>query len=281
MASPEEIVQQRRLLEIHRDNLAVYLGQQAAFGLYAPPHVVTSITSERENIERVKGILREWGETVDDHPDDHPDDVAPPAETTRQANPAATSQIGRDQVSVQDSPGAITGSVSGDVTQNFGTQNTSSAGTVINIHGGDFRGSNLPIGNTVGGNLSQTGGYTTMSSAFNQPNWTVQGNVYNIAGDMNMSANPSKDEFLAALRQFKGEIDKAKDLPANRADEMKEDVDSAIKAIDKPQPNKERAVERLTTIQKILDGLKGSVGSALALGNLIGQVIQAAQGLGF
>jgi hypothetical protein len=68
---------------------------------------------------------------------------------------------------------------------------------------------------------------------------------------------------------------------AHQADELKEDVDSAIKAIDKPQPNKARAVEWLTTIQKVLEGLKGSAESALALGKLIGQVRLAAQGISF
>jgi hypothetical protein len=135
----------------------------------------------------------------------------------------------------------------------------------VNIHGGTF---SEPV--------AQTGG-----SVFNQPNWQVSGNVYNIAGDLNVSANSSKDEFLAALRQFKSEIAKAKDLPNDQADELQEDVDSAIKAIDKPQPNKERAVERLTTIQKVLDRLKGSAESALALGKLIGQVLSAAQGISF
>ncbi len=117
-------------------------------------------------------------------------------------------------------------------------------------------------------------------SAFNQPNWNVQ-NVYNIAGDLHISSNPSKDELLTALRQLRAEFDKARDLPADKADEMKEDLDSAIKAVDKPQPNKERAVERLTTIQKVLESLKGSGESALALGALIGKVILAAQGLHF
>ena len=144
-----------------------------------------------------------------------------------------------------------------------------SPATTVNIHGGTFSG---PV--------AQTGG-SSVSNTFNQPNWNVAGNVYNIAGDLNIGANPSKDEFLAALRQFKSEIDKAQDLPADKADELKEDVDTAIKAIDKPQPNKERAVERLTTIQKVLDGLKANVGSALALGNLIGQVLLAAQGISF
>jgi hypothetical protein len=139
----------------------------------------------------------------------------------------------------------------------------------VNIHGGTFSG---PV--------AQTGG-SSVSNVFNQPNWKVEGNVYNIAGDMNVSATSSKDEFLAALRQFKSEIDKAQDLPADQADEMKDDVDSAIKAIDKPQPNKARAADRLTNIQKVLDGLKGSAESALALGKLIGQVLLAAQGINF
>ena len=78
----------------------------------------------------------------------------------------------------------------------------------VNIHGGTFSG---PVAQTGGSNVSNT---------FNQPNWKVEGNVYNIAGDLNMGANPGKDEFLAALRQFKSEIDKAKDLPPDEADDL-------------------------------------------------------------
>src|SRR5262245_10132614 len=110
MASPEEIAQQRRLLEIYRGNLDVLLDQQARLALYTPPHVVTSITSERESIRRVKSILRGWGETVDERPNDV---APPPAETAVQSAQGATSQIGGNQVNVHDSPGAITGSVSG------------------------------------------------------------------------------------------------------------------------------------------------------------------------
>ena len=118
-----------------------------------------------------------------------------------------------------------------------------------------------------------------MSNVFNQPGWNVQGNVYNIAGDLNMSANPSKDEFLAALRQLKDELAKAKDLPTDEASDLKGNLDAAIEAIERPQPNKERAVKKLTAIKEIIDGLKDNFGSALALGHLVGQVVQAAQGL--
>lgn len=142
-------------------------------------------------------------------------------------------------------------------------------GVTVNIHGGSFSG---PVAQTGGSNVS---------SIFNQPNWKVEGNVYNIARDLNMSAQPDKNELLAALRQLQGELSKAEDLPADQADDLKDNLDAAIKAVDRPQPNKDRTVEKLTTMQKILDGLKGNIGSALALGNLIGQVLLAAQNIHF
>jgi hypothetical protein len=243
MPSQEDMKHQQTLLTTYRRNLALYINQQSMIGAaYIPPAIANGIRESRDNIARIKGILRTWGVAVEDHPDD--DQPAPAA--------------GPD-----------------------GPRQASGSGVTINISGGDFRGANVPIGNTSSGDINQQTGGSSVRNTFNQPNWNVAGNVYNIAGDLNIGANPSKGEFLAALRQFKSEIDRAQDLPADKADELKEDVDTAIKAIDKPQPNKERAVERLTTIQKVLDGLKGSVGSALALGNLIGQVLLAAQGIHF
>jgi hypothetical protein len=275
MATQEDIAHQRNLLAIHRRNLAHYLYQQARLGpAQTPIGTLNGIGEERENIRRVKGILRGWGQSVDDHPDD----TTPPAETAAQSGQGASTQIGRDQVSVHDSQGAITGRT-GDVAQNFGTQNTTQAGTVIHIHGGDFRGTNLPIGNTIGRDLHQ--GASSAASVFDQRGWNVSGNVYNIAGDLNMGANPSKGEFLAALRQLKDELAKAKDLPADEASDLKDNLDDAIEAAERPQPNKERTVKKLTAMKEIVNGLKDNVSSALALGHLIGQVVQAAQGLVF
>ena len=121
-----------------------------------------------------------------------------------------------------------------------------SSPVTVNIHGGTFSG---PV--------AQTGG-SSVSSTFNQPNWKVEGNVYNIAGDLNMGTNPGKDEFLAALRQFKIEIDTAQDLPPDEADDLKSNLDAATKAIDRPQPNKDRAIEKLSTMQTILEKLKAT-----------------------
>jgi len=126
----------------------------------------------------------------------------------------------------------------------------------IHIYGGTF---NAPVG--------QSGGSSTSS-------------VYSIAGSLNIGASPGKDEFLAALRQFKAELAKASDLPADKADEIGEDVDSAIKALDRPQPNVARAGERLENVRAMLETTLSALPSALALGTLIGQVLAKLPGLG-
>jgi hypothetical protein len=180
-------------------------------------------------------------------PNTGPRDAAPATASTKQL---PTTQIGRDQANVQNSPGAITGGVGGSVEQNFGAQNTTNAGTVVYIQGGNFQGANLGIGNMVAGNLT-------------------------------MNANPSKDEFLAALRQLKDELAKANDLPPDEAADLKTNLNDAIEAAERTQPNKERAVRKLTAMKELVDGLKDNVGSALALGHLIGQIVQAAQRLVF
>jgi hypothetical protein len=242
MSREEEIVHQQKLLATYRRTLAHYLTQQAALGAaHTPPGVAHGIGEARENITRIKGILRGWGLTVADEPDDD----APPASDRSSTAPAAAG-----------------------------------SGVAIHIHGGDFRGANLPIGNTVGRDLHQQTGGATMST-FDQRGWNVAGNVYNIAGDLNMSANPDKSELLAALRQLQGEIAKAQDLPPDEGDDLKTNLDQAIKAVERPQPNKDRAVEKLSTMKKVIDGLKENVGSALALGNLIGQALLAAQNIHF
>src|SRR5215212_1323437 len=206
MASQEDVMHQRNLLEINRRNLSHYLQQRDTLGeAYAPPGTLNGILETRANIKRIKGILNGWGVSIEDNPDDQETEQA--AAERRARHPGQTP-------------------------------------VTVNIHGGTFSG---PV--------AQTGG-SSVSSTFNQPNWQVAGNVYNIAGDLNMGANPGKDEFLAALRQFKTEIDKAQDLPPDEADDLKSNLDAATRAIDRPQPNKDRAIEKLSSMQTILEKLK-------------------------
>src|SRR5262245_4458680 len=71
MPSQEEIGQQKERLQIYRRTLAHCLRQRAGLGSnYEPPSVSNCIDEARTEICRIKGVLRGWGEAVDDHPDD-------------------------------------------------------------------------------------------------------------------------------------------------------------------------------------------------------------------
>lgn len=89
MARQEDIKHQQELLRIHRGTLAHYLEQQAAFGIpFTPPYVKNGINETRDNIKRIKGILRGWGISVEDKPDDG--DQPSAGSSAQPANPAAT-----------------------------------------------------------------------------------------------------------------------------------------------------------------------------------------------
>lgn len=71
MPDQEEVEGQFELLAAFRRTLSQYLRQQAQLGeAYAPPPVLAGIYEARQNIRRVKGIMRSWGVNVDDHPND-------------------------------------------------------------------------------------------------------------------------------------------------------------------------------------------------------------------
>ena len=71
MSDQEEVDGQIELLTVYRRSLSRYLRQQAQLGeAYAPPAVFEGIHEARENIRRIKGILRSWGIHIEDHPND-------------------------------------------------------------------------------------------------------------------------------------------------------------------------------------------------------------------
>lgn len=80
MPDLEEIERQQKLLAIHRRNLGQYLEQAAQLGsAFTPPGVTNGIHDAREQIARIKQILRDWDVVVEDYPDDG----APNAPTRR------------------------------------------------------------------------------------------------------------------------------------------------------------------------------------------------------
>jgi nucleoside phosphorylase len=72
MPEQSEIQHQLQLLEIHRRTLNYLIKQAAYHGgeSMAPPLVFHQILEARNNIQRIKVILRWWGQFVEDKPDD-------------------------------------------------------------------------------------------------------------------------------------------------------------------------------------------------------------------
>jgi hypothetical protein len=67
----EDVVNQQSLLATHRRTLHHYLEQRAKLGSqYAPPGVTHGIYEARQDIRRIKEVLRGWGIIVADQPDD-------------------------------------------------------------------------------------------------------------------------------------------------------------------------------------------------------------------
>ncbi len=71
MPTQEEIVDQQEILATYRRTLARYLRQLAQHGeAHAPPSLFEGIYEARDQIKRIKAILRKWNVAVDDHPND-------------------------------------------------------------------------------------------------------------------------------------------------------------------------------------------------------------------
>jgi endonuclease-3 related protein len=71
MARQDDIIEQERLLGIHRLTLSHYLQQMAMHGrAYAPPSIMHGILEARSQIRRIKEVLIGWGYNVEDHPNE-------------------------------------------------------------------------------------------------------------------------------------------------------------------------------------------------------------------
>jgi DNA-binding response OmpR family regulator len=70
MPSQEEIQDQQELLSLYRRRLAYHLTQQATLGTSAPFSLIEEIRAVRQEVARIKAILRSWKVEVSDHPND-------------------------------------------------------------------------------------------------------------------------------------------------------------------------------------------------------------------
>ncbi|WP_422665747.1 pentapeptide repeat-containing protein (plasmid) [Anabaena sp. PCC 7938] len=135
--------------------------------------------------------------------------------------------------------------------------NVEQVGTMTNNPGG------FSVGGNVGGNVSN-------KNLQGDNNRAVQGdNNQAVLGDSNQvtqqnqvgtatSESLTKEDVVKLLAQLETLIQGA-ELPADSKEELIEDLSAAKKATDKEDPNKERALNKLTDVTKALENTSKSV----------------------
>jgi hypothetical protein len=142
------------------------------------------------------------------------------------------------------------------------TQETNiNAGTMTNNPGG------FSVGGSVGGNVNNVQG---------DNNRAVQGdNNQAVLGDNNQvtqqnqvgadaAESLTKEDVVKLLAQLETLI-KGAELPADTKEEVVEDLSAAKKATDKEEPNKQRALDRLTSVAETLEKTTKTVDSGKKL----------------
>jgi DNA anti-recombination protein RmuC len=97
MLTQEDISHQQELLNIYRTNLKHLLLQVARYGgeVVSPLPVINDINQTRDNISRIKELLRSNGVSVDDHPDD----ISSIGKTLEEAINKQSSQVNKNDQS--------------------------------------------------------------------------------------------------------------------------------------------------------------------------------------
>jgi hypothetical protein len=117
---------------------------------------------------------------------------------------------------------------------------------------------------------------------------TVTGQVHTGSGDIIVHSFSSgtvstKDAFLAALREFKVELDASRrlGLPEETADDVVAEVEAAEREAGKEAPKAGRITKRLEQAKSILEASTGAAsalsGAAAAAGKLLPQINSAIQ----
>lgn len=118
-------------------------------------------------------------------------------------------------------------------------------------------------------------------SVFSQPNWQVRGDVYNVAGNLLLSKNGTKEDFLVALRSIKSDLAKLEGLPEGDCRNLEEELDRTADEAVTAEPSRDRITERLSRVRSRLAGLASVASGALELAKTVGQIVSWAHGFPF
>jgi hypothetical protein len=131
------------------------------------------------------------------------------------------------------------------------------------------------LGDTT--NVNTGGGPLNMvNSAIGRAN-VVSDNQSAISDSFGLTEISNREDLVEALIKFQNELSKAKDLPPDESSDLNSDLGEAIRSSSRKPPSKERVVDKLSSIQKILNTLTSTVSSAESLGKLAAEILTIAE----
>jgi hypothetical protein len=107
---------------------------------------------------------------------------------------------------------------------------------------------------------------------FSQPNWTVSGDVYNVAGDLILTKDSSKQDFVKAIEDLRDEVARLEDVDESRRIEAVSYLDSSVQEARRENPSKPTVVDRLKQAAGVLEAGSGTAENAWKLAKTLGSI---------
>jgi len=107
---------------------------------------------------------------------------------------------------------------------------------------------------------------------FNQTGWTVQGDVYNVAGNLILNKDSKRDDFLSSLDEVKRDVSALKSLPAEAEQQIQTQLAAIVEASKQPIAQKESIHSKLEGVKSSLEALKDTAEGAWELAKTVGAI---------
>ncbi len=104
---------------------------------------------------------------------------------------------------------------------------------------------------------------------FEQANWTVRGDVYNVAGDLILPMEGGASDFTKALEGLKNDLHNLDGLNLSCQQAIEANLVSVVEETGSDRPEKDIIVGQLNSIQTTLEASSKTVKGALELGKVV------------
>ena len=107
---------------------------------------------------------------------------------------------------------------------------------------------------------------------FDQRDWDVRGDVYNVAGDLLLTKESSKEDLAAAVAAVRAELSGLANLPDEDRREIDQELAAAADEAIKPEAEPDRIKSRLERVRDRLESLDGIAAGALNVAKTAGRI---------